>query len=628
MARILEYYHYSQSILAWIRDQGYNLVEILGGFAGSAPPHRNRQRCHMASLILLKTPDGSATGERVQLGNAPLIIGRSPDECQIVLPPNAVSRKHAQITSQSGNFLIEDLNSRNKTFVNNKEVNGRQPLKDSDCIKICDFLFTFRDDKAKKLVTTPPVGPKPPGPDDGDGDGGGSTTTVEAALQRVPNAQFLDSQPSDKLKAILNISNALCKTFEIESLLPKIADELLGLFRQADRCFIIEYDHEHDLLVPVVTKSRRAAQTADRFSRTIVRKCIGSLESYLSEDAQSDSNVGLAQSIADFRIRSVMCVPLATQDNKALGVIQLDSQDRTKKFNKDDLQLLICVANQASVAIENARMHSQLLTQSKLEEENKAATKVQRGFLPQRFPDVPGYEFFSHYLAARTVGGDYYDFITLANANIAVLLGDVSGKGVPAALLMARVSGEARVCMLTRANVALAITQLNEQLLQANLEDRYITLAATVLDPITHRITIVNAGHITPAIYRPIDRSLTKCVPEDISGFPVGWVPGYEYLSITVELLPGETLILFTDGILDAEAVSGVRFGEDGVLRALKTNPEDPPLSARTIGDRIIRGVQAHANNHPQFDDIALVCYGRVEESITVLNAQEGEIEL
>lgn len=576
----------------------------------------------MASLILLKTPDGSATGERVQLGNNPLVIGRSPDDCQIVLPPNAVSRKHAQITVQSGQFYIEDLGSRNKTFVNNKEVAGRQQLRDGDGIKICDFLFCFRDEMKQKSAVKPVRHPIE------EVDEEGSTTTIEATAQRAAGDKLLEAQPVDKLRAILSISNALSKTFEIESLFPKIADELLGLFRQADRCFIIEYDQERDILIPAVTKSRRPSSTSDRFSKTIVRKALVSLEAYLSEDAQTDTSVGAAQSIADFKIRSVMCVPLATQDNKPLGVIQLDSQDRTKKFTKDDLQLLVCVANQASVAIENARMHLTLLKQSKLEEENKAATSVQRGFLPQRFPNIPGYEFFSHYLAARTVGGDYYDFISLPNAQTAVLLGDVSGKGVPAALLMARVSGEARVCMLTCPNVAVAITQLNEQLMQTNLQDRYITLAAAVLDPSSHRITLVNAGHITPAIYHQNTGELEKCVPEDISGFPVGWVPGYEYLSNTVELAPGDTLILFTDGILDAEAASGERFGEDGVLKALQTDLKDLPMTARTIGDKIIRAVQNHAQTHPQFDDIALVCFGRAEEGVTVVNSIEGEIEL
>ena len=124
----------------------------------------------------------------------------------------------------------------------------------------------------------------------------------------------------------------------------------------------------------------------------------------LSQDAGNDKNLPTSASIADLKIRSVMCVPLATQDGKPLGVIQLDSQDRTKKFSQEDLKFLVCVANSAAVAIENARMHETILQQQKLEEENRAASKVQRGFLPQLFPLVPGYEFFGFGLPEAAEG--------------------------------------------------------------------------------------------------------------------------------------------------------------------------------------------------------------------------------
>jgi phosphoserine phosphatase RsbU/P len=573
----------------------------------------------MASLILLKTPDGSATGERVQLGSGNVVIGRSPEDCQVVLPPNAVSRKHAQIIYAQGGYYLEDLGSRNKTFLNNKEVNGRTALKDGDGIKICDFLFCFRDEARGKASR-----PRSEPDDEQDSN---NTTTIEATFQRLGNQQqFLDVQPADKLKAILRISTVLSKTLEVEKLLPQIADEMFELFRQADRCFVVEYDAEDNQLIPVVTKTRRTAQGNERFSRTIVRKCLESLQSYLSEDATADGTVGLAQSIAEFRIRSVMCVPLATQDNRPLGVIQLDSQDRTKKFTQDDLKLLICVANYASFAIENARMHEELIEQNKLEEENRAATKVQRGFLPQRFPEVRGYEFYAHYLAARTVGGDYYDFIPMPDGRVAVLLGDVSGKGVPAALLMARVSGEARVCMLTQPDVATAITALNTQLLAANLEDRYLTLAATVLDPIEHRVTIVNAGHLAPVVYRRATRTFESCLPEETSGFPLGWVAGFKYESVTIDLEPGDSLILYTDGIIDAEADNGTRFGEEGIRKALVA-PASETLTTRMIGERIIGAVRSHAANQPQFDDIALVCYGRADSAESTTRVAEIEIQ-
>ena len=120
---------------------------------------------------------------------------------------------------------------------------------------------------------------------------------------------------------------------------------------------------------------------------------------------------------------------------------------------------------------------------------------------------------------------------------------------------------------------------------------------------------------------------MEKCVPDDISGFPVGWVPGFEYQSVKVQLEPGDTLVLFTDGILDAEAADGIRFGEDGVNKVLAAASNES-LTAKSLGERIIAAVRAHAANHPQFDDIALVCYGRSEDSGLIVAAGEAEIEL
>jgi len=579
----------------------------------------------MPNLVLLKTPDGSATGERIQLDHQSVLIGRSPERCKVVLPLNAVSREHAQIEFSQGQYFITDLESRNKTFVNNKVLTPRIPLalKDGDGVKICDFLFSFRDETVKPPPRTPL--PKDIIPDrEMEEERESSNTTVEASLQRVANQQFLDVQPNEKLRALLKISAALGKSLDVNQVLKQIADELFEIFRQADRCFIIQLS-ESKMLVPVVTKSRRPMAGDDRFSRTIVRKCLEKLESFLSEDATADSNIGMAQSIAEFRIRSVMCVPLATPDGKPLGVIQLDSQDRTKKFTQEDLKLLICVANQASIALDNANMHEQLLLRVKMDEENKAATKVQMGLLPQSTPLIAGYEFFAKYLPARTVGGDYYDFIAMPDGRYSVLVGDVSGKGVPAALIVARVSGEARVCLLTRANVAEAVTDLNDLFFQANFEDRFLTLAAVVLDPRKHTVTIVNAGHVTPWIYRQATRSIEKPVPESIASWAIGWVPGNRYESVTVELDPGDTMMLYTDGILDAESADGRRFTEQGVLKAMKLHDPGIILTSQQIGKRIIEAVLAHAANQPQFDDIALVCFGRTEVT-EIAPTRSGEV--
>jgi serine phosphatase RsbU (regulator of sigma subunit) len=167
--------------------------------------------------------------------------------------------------------------------------------------------------------------------------------------------------------------------------------------------------------------------------------------------------------------------------------------------------------------------------------------------------------------------------------------------------------------MLTRADVAAAITHLNEQLMQANLEDRYVTLSAAVIDPRAHRIQVVSAGHLSPLVYRGAAKQLEKVFEKDTGDFPVGWVPGHVYTAFTVELAPGDSLMVYTDGIEDAQPASGQRFTEAGVRRTVTAASGDVPvLGARELGARIVQAVQTHVGNHPQFDDIALVCFGRV----------------
>jgi serine phosphatase RsbU (regulator of sigma subunit) len=183
-------------------------------------------------------------------------------------------------------------------------------------------------------------------------------------------------------------------------------------------------------------------------SRSIVDHVLGQKKAVLSQDAGNDKNLPISASIADLKIRSIMCVPLLTPDSKALGILQLDTSDR-RQFLQDDLDVLAAVASQAAIFIQNASMHESLLKRERLERDLKIAEEVQKRFLPQAVPKVAGYEFFAHYQPTYEVGGDYYDFVALPSDRMAFALGDVSGKGVAAALMMAKFSGDTRYCMLT-----------------------------------------------------------------------------------------------------------------------------------------------------------------------------------
>lgn len=555
----------------------------------------------------MKAPNGAPSGERYPLDGDVFVLGRDAETCQIVIPNNTVSKRHAQISKAGGQFYIEDLKSRNHTFLNNKEVTVPTPLKPEDRIKICDFLFLYHDERVK--APRVPVLLEPPEPDDDD-EGSGGSTTIEHTFQRGHAQQFLEAQPAEKVRALLDISSSLSKTLEIETLLGQIADTLFGVFRGADRCFIVMVNDAGRLEARVVKVRRQSGPDDDhRYSRTIIRKCLESGQAFLSADASSDANLGPAASIAEFRIRSVMCVPVVTGEGKAIGAIQLDTQDRGRKFREEDLKMLTVVGNLASVAIEKAHLHVAMVAGEKERNEIELAKKVQLGFLPQVFPQVPGYEFYGAYSAAQSVGGDYYDFIPLPDGRVAVVLGDVAGKGVPASLLMAKLSAEARFCMLTQPDPAKAVSLLNEQLIRGGIGDRFVTLAAAVLNPADHTCALVNAGHLNPLVYRSVDKTLTEACTNEQSGLPLGIVPGYPYEIVRVPFGPGDHLLLFTDGVTDSQAPAGEMFGLSGIQKAMGGGPGRP----RTCGEQLMAAVRKHAAGKAQNDDIAIVCFGRVE---------------
>jgi len=555
----------------------------------------------MASLQILK---GGEEGKVIPLTGNVYVLGRNPD-CTIVIPTmNSVSRYHAQITRVNDRFFIDDgkfeegvlkERSRNGTFINNQAVNARTVLRHNDKIRICDYVVVFRDEEGDEEQESEH----------------GDQTTVEAMLDHSSHV-LLDQQPVEKLRNLIEISGNLSRTLELTQLLPKIVDNLFNLFRQADRCFLIQLEDAGNKLVPRIIKTRRPQDEPNaRFSRSIVRRCLETTQAFLSDDASRDDRVQLSQSVVDFRIRSVMCVPLVAADGKGFGVIQLDTQDRSKKFTQEDLKLLVCVANQASVAMENAKLHTDALLRERLKRDLELAHQVQLSFLPRTVPVVKGYEFGGHYESALEVGGDYYGFIPLADGRLAVALGDVAGKGVSAALLMAKLSSDTRFCLSTEPDPARAVRKLNDLLYEfTSPMDRFVTLALAVVDPANHTVTLVNAGHLPPLVYRRGATELQDAVPNNVSGLPLGVMEGYEYNSCQLPLHPGDNLVMFTDGVTDATDVRNTQFGLKGIQTALL---QGGGISAKSLVERLVRAVHVHSTNQSQQDDITLVALGRVD---------------
>jgi serine phosphatase RsbU (regulator of sigma subunit)/pSer/pThr/pTyr-binding forkhead associated (FHA) protein len=551
----------------------------------------------MAQLQVVKGPN---PGQRIVLDAEKVCLGRDP-ECQVVIPVTSVSRRHAQILRTGGRHFIEDLQSRNGTFVNGQPVTARTALKNKDTIRICDFQAVFHDAPFPPL---PEDLAKPEAEEEEEPEG---STTIEATLSHSSNL-LLENPPAEKLKAWLEISNNLSKTLELDALWPKIVDSLLRLFIKADRCFLILAEEGTARLLPKVARTRRTAdETTARFSKSIVKQCLETSQAFLIDDASSDQRIPLSQSVLDFRIRSVMCAPLVTSEGRAFGVIQLDTQDRTKKFTQDDLKFLVGVANQASIALQNARFHEDQVAREKLKRDMEIAHQVQLSFLPRQLPEVAGYEFYAHYEPALDVGGDYYGFVPLTGGKLAVSVGDVAGKGVPAALLMAKLSSDARFSLLTQPDLARAVTTLNNLIYQNTSEmDRFVTFATAVLDPQSHTVTLVSAGHPSPLLVR--SSGSADAMPKEVPGVPLGMLEGFEYEACQVTLAPGDCLIFFSDGVPDSINVRNQAFGNAGIQNTIQASGT---TSAQLLGERLAKAVKQHAAGRPPHDDVTLVCVSR-----------------
>jgi serine phosphatase RsbU (regulator of sigma subunit) len=395
--------------------------------------------------------------------------------------------------------------------------------------------------------------------------------------------------------------------------LPDVLDSLFKQFEQADRGFILLRDDEAQQLVPRLVRTRRPREaTPPRYSNRIVGQCLEKGQAILSKDAFFDPSFGdgAGSSILEARIRSVMVVPLLARESGApFGVFQLDTQDQKKKFTQDDLELFAAVASQVAIAVENARLAQQKTLHDQKDREMALAREMQISILPERMPVVAGYEFFAHYASALEVGGDYYDFIPLPDGRLAVTIADVVGKGMSAALLMAKLSSDARFCLLSEKDPAAAVARLNELLLPTcHHTDRFITLAVALLDPAAQTVTLVNAGHVTPAAYRAAGGTLEDAHHKEAAGLPVGIEARAAYPASQTVLRPGDSLILFTDGVVEARDKAGAQFRVEGMHAALRGGPFGP----QCLGERLVAAVKQHSHGCKQQDDITVVSFGKL----------------
>ena len=561
----------------------------------------------MAHLVVSK---GNEAGSTIHLAKV-TCLGRGLD-MDVRLDELTVSKRHARIIRDDrGEYILEDLASSNGTFLNGVEITTK-PLNDGDEIRIGASIFVFH----KSPSDTSYIGVE----DEGgliDIDQDTAPSSVVSRVDMSSQARAPAATPAAdttveelvktnyRLRTLLEIVQSIGGALDEDELLNRIVDKLFEVFPETNRGFIILREPETGRLTPRAQRvSGSGAATEERLqiSETILDYVLEKKQAILSTDLMSDDRLPTSQSILDFDMRSVMCAPLLYED-EVLGFIQLDTSRITNNYDDDGLHLLAGIANQAALTIANTRLHSELVKRERLEQDLRNARRIQTSFLPKEPPDVTNYSFANYYGTALEVGGDFYDTVNVADGQVLITVGDVSGKGITAALMMAVMASNVRFFAGSRLGPAELLRKLNGAALGSET-DMFVTVLVMYLDRATHRVTMCNAGHCYP-MRRSANGDVERI--EGANGFPVGITADADFPETTFDIAAGDVICLFTDGVIEAMDMEGKQFGYKKLARVMQAAGGTP----EAVVEGIQRAIREHAGAAPQSDDLTIVCFSR-----------------
>jgi phosphoserine phosphatase RsbU/P len=524
-----------------------------------------------------------------ELNKDVLTIGRDR-QSDVLLDDHRVSSWHARLERRpDGLFAIEDTESRNHTYLDGQKLEPSRsyPLKDGSRIRICEFTLVYQHQIVKMA------------------EGQKDDPTIIGMLEDMSSLHLASrvDRSSVVLRAVLEINRLLGGTTDLNEVLARALEELFAIFRQAECGFILTKEPDGKLN-PRAARQRNGQDPGLTLSRRVLDRVFLERKGLIVSDVETEGAVPITESLSVSGIRTALCAPILGQDGVPIGFVQLDSRASKVSFGAEDLELLAAVCVPMGVVVEN---HQLLREKGAL----AAASEIQTALLPRQRPNAHGFVFWEHYQPAQEVGGDFYDYIPTKKATdgswerFAVALGDVSGKGMPAALLMARFGAEGRHLVRTGAAPEAVADELNRTFLEADLHSRFVTLILYYLDVASNRVSFVNAGHLCPMIRRRT--GAIEVVADDERGTPLGIDPNWKYQSSVLELAPGDVVVSFTDGVTDALDPQQRPFGIEGVRAVV----EKSQGGAAQLGDALMRAVRAHAAGRIPFDDIAIVCFGR-----------------
>jgi serine phosphatase RsbU (regulator of sigma subunit) len=546
-----------------------------------------------------------------------MTIGRSARN-DLCIPDPFASRVHAEVRKEGDQYILQDLGSANGTLYNGVSVEGAVELVPGGRIQIGETEIVFDDSQL---------------------DTQGATMIEDAAQAPVPEATLAlnstDRTTSGLLEAIEgartqpddDAPRRVAKQSDLLALISKVGVTLLAsatlneTLRQivalvfeavpADRCLIMMRDEaSEDLKVAVARLRDREGEVGEiRVSRSVMDEVVGKGRSVLTSDAQHDPRfAGSTMTIQN--IRSVLAVPLGVGE-KVFGIIYADSPIAEGRFTEDHLKVLTTLASVAAIRVENARLLEEQWDRERLEHELQLASEIQQRFQPTAPPQVEGYELQGISFPCYEIGGDYYDFIEREDGRLVIALGDVSGKGTAAALLMSSLHAAVHAQASANNSLSETITAVNRYLAENIPSNRFVTLFYAELDPQSGALSFLNAGHNPPVIVH----SAGTVEQLGSGGLPLGIKADATYREGRTQLQAGDVLVIYSDGVSEAVSPSGEEFGTTRLHDVISHNMD---ASAAGIRDRIEAALTKWSQGTPASDDITLVIVKRQADSASV----------
>jgi phosphoserine phosphatase RsbU/P len=546
----------------------------------------------MPRELLIQGPDG---GARTVPLTGRLTVGRS-NAAELCFPEDAgLSRQHFAFEPEGdGGWTIQDLGSKNGTFVNNIPLKARLMLQPGDRITAGHLQIVYAPAEGKMPEQRVVVF-------DGPAEESTASTTVVTSLEGALSNQTMvlergGAKATGPMQALIRAGQVLSENKPLGELFPVILDlAIQAVTAQRGVLLILESGK----LVPRAHKGE-----GFRISSTVRDRVINDKTSILVRDAMADEAFKGRMSIVEQKVHTMMAVPLQTKE-RIIGLIYVDSPFILREFTKDDLSLLTVMANTAAIRIENARLAEIEAAERIMARDLSQAAEIQGGVLPSEAPHLAGADLAGYNAACRTVGGDYYDFFPYADGRVALALGDVSGKGMPASLMMMALHARVQVLAEDPGNLGAFMIRLNKATCAKCPSNRFITFFFCILDTAGGGLSFANAGHNPPIVIRA---SGTAEMLEG-GGPPLGILAMAPFSEQAIQLGAGDLLVLYSDGVTECINGQEEEFGEERFIDVLRQHREKPALA---IVDAVTNALREFAAGAPPADDITLVVAKRL----------------